>query len=212
MNESINWQKLTTEQKDRLIDEKVIKRNDPDEEHTIAWQGRDMLLEIAKRLIEKNDTASLPVPSYTTSMDAAWLLIEHLEIGATLTYTPAFIPQEPDGRLPHYKCEIVQVDLIGGNDKIARAIANTPAEAICIAALRWCGIQATHTIETIPCWQVTFEDGETLIYKNKHEAEQALRQREQQLKANLQWAVNVRKLKIEEVLVPEDYFNGPVIG
>lgn len=70
----------------------------------------------------------------------------------------------------------------------------------------------THTIEAIPCWQLTYEDGQKAIFRDRLQAERQLAIREQELKDHLQWAKNIRKLKIEEVQVPEDYFNGPEIG
>lgn len=227
MDKTISWQAMTEHQRDTLIAEKIF-----------AWQW--IPAEMFSKAVKKDAGWLLPehglsaitydfeagwidigekrfiprnwILRYTTSLDAAWLLIEKLETSASLTYTRPFAPGYPEGRAAHYECKIIEWDPICGNDKVARAIANTPTEAICIAALRWVGIHVTHTIEAIPCWQVTFEDGEKLICRDRIQAERELASREQTLKDNLQWAKNVRKLKIEEIQVPEDYFNGPEIG
>lgn len=218
MSTTINWQTLDDKEQTRLILEHVMRCTFADSIY--VYRGSVVSYPICAYYEDYEDDEAwyIRYEENTNKFDplhdlnAAWLIIEKLGIPTTLNYTPGFEPQEPGGQSAHHECKIIQLDFISGNDKIARAIANTPAEAICVAALRWIGIQVTHTIEAMPCWEVTFENGETLICKNKYDAEQIIVQREQYLKDNLQWAVNVRKLKIAEVMVPEDYFNGPVIG
>lgn len=126
MTTTIDWNELTPEQRDRLIDKKVIKSNDTEDEHTIAWTGSDMLLEITKQLLEKDDTTALPIPRYTTSMDAAWLVVKRFTVGVELSYTP--------GRDCCCKIQPVIGEPVYG-------IAENPAEAICIAALEATGYE-----------------------------------------------------------------------
>ena len=65
-----------------------------------------------------------------------------------------------------------------------------------------------NAFEALSAWQLTDEEGERHTFKTFKQAHTEYEQRVQRLKDNLRWAKDVRKLKIEEIHVPEDYWNG----
>lgn len=80
MAQSINWKDLTTEQKDRLIAEKIMGWEPQECDGSISWDhGIWRCLECGKDGTRHEETThNTPTPHYTTSLDDAWMLIEHI--------------------------------------------------------------------------------------------------------------------------------------
>lgn len=144
MSITINWSAMTEHQRDTLIAEKIFawqwipaEMFSPAVKKDTGWllpeHGlSDITYDFEAGWIDIGEKRFIPrnwILRYTTNLDAAWLIIEKLETTTTLNYVPAFAPGYPEGRAAHYECEIIELDPISGNDKVARAIANTPAEA-----------------------------------------------------------------------------------
>jgi hypothetical protein len=123
MSEVIHWQALTPEQRDALVAEKVMEQRIHVE--PAGETEYDLALVI-------NDAAGVariePIPRYTQSLDAAWLVVERIEdANVTVTHIPR----------AYQRCTIEFYD---GNR--IEVFENTAPEAICVAALRavGCGI------------------------------------------------------------------------
>lgn len=119
-------------------------------------------------------------------------------------YSPASERYDPS--IAHYYCKIITQ--WWPDSKHVQAYAKTMQDAVCVVALRQKGYQVTNAFESLPAWRLTLEDGEQWTYRTFKEAHKEYEDRIRHLKETLQWAKKVRKLKIEEIAVPEDYFNG----
>lgn len=175
MSTTIDWSAMTNQQRNALIAEHIM----------------------GQHLHES-------IPDYSGSMDAAMLIVQHLNTSVRFGYSPAAERYEP--HVDHNYCEITLCDW--PEFRSVQAYGKTLPEAICVAALREKGMHVINAFEALSAWQLTDEEGERHTFKTFKQAHTEYEQRVQRLKDNLRWAKDVRKLKIEEIHVPEDYWNG----
>lgn len=115
MDEMILWRRLTPQERDALVAEKVFHRKiyKPD-----TW-GRWLLYH------ETETGITEAIPRYSEIMDAAVEVMRHFTVPVTLTYSGAT-----------FMCKIVPVL---AEDEPVYGLSDNPAKAICIAALRAVG-------------------------------------------------------------------------
>lgn len=116
MDKTIRWKELTPTQRDRLVSEKIFGIR----EYELWPRGKDGPSVIYRKDADDN-LVDDPIPPYTTSMDAAWQVVKRFTVSVELIYTP--------GRDTYCKIQPPIGEPVYG-------IAENPAEAICIAALR----------------------------------------------------------------------------
>jgi hypothetical protein len=119
----MKWDKLTFQQKDRLVAEKIFNHA------VVEWEGTSALLVVN----EKYPSGFAELPAYTTDMNAAWQIVEKL-------YEQLNVRIYVDnGLLCKYEVKVFVRDDIktagcGYSD-------TSMSEAICMAALRVYGVE-----------------------------------------------------------------------
>lgn len=121
MLKPVKWSVLNSNQRDALIAQYVFKRT------ILDWrEDRDLLM-------EKEDQARCyeSIPPYTTNLDAAWKIVECFDEIIISKHIPN-----------KYHCELWK------STTRHTAVAKTPQDAICIAALEAIGIEVDRSEQT----------------------------------------------------------------
>lgn len=150
MTEAIKWRELTAEQRDALIHEKVMSQSLMCDTQLMVTKCHNPNISIPFYTWncpacdymgsgnapphENSHLSKLPVPYYTTSMDAAWMIVEKMKEAKWGAFCC-----ELDGVLTGHRWDTAR-------DKpyvtwFEQFLYSLNAEGICIAALLACGAQ-----------------------------------------------------------------------
>jgi hypothetical protein len=135
MSEPIKWSAFTSEQRDALIAERVIGWVPQECDGSISWDhGIWRCLECGTDGTRHETTMhTIPVPHYTTSMDAAWLVVEKMkEAGRN---NGLFVPWQ------------YHLSYLYGRPSYRDTLYDLNAEGVCIAALRAVGLQVEYEVQ-----------------------------------------------------------------
>lgn len=145
MNDIIKWSELTSDQRDGLMTEKVFRwqwipagRYGPHVKEGTNWLLPENGLSGIKsdlsagwitiaedRLIPRNW-----IPHYTTSLDAAWLIVEKMKEDG-----------RNNGLFVQWQYHLAY---LYGRPSYRDTLYDLNAESICIAALKACGVEVEH--------------------------------------------------------------------
>jgi hypothetical protein len=113
MPDPIAWSQFTANERDALVAEHIFKRK------IVKWKDGRVLL-----MAREGKAGHESIPAYSASMDAAWLIAECFDEIIVYKYIGGKCQCELSRSTTWYKNE-----------------ADTPQEAICLAALKACGIE-----------------------------------------------------------------------
>ncbi|SRR6266700_3485660 len=153
MSESIKWQELTAEQRDRLVHEKVMKQSVDTGECEHRYGTFEVTCPSCRSSWEeyspnRSHLHGKGIPHYTQSLDAAWQVVEKINAGnftlERVVNSPIDqqISSTPYSDKHHfYEAAFYLGENWQKTTQTYHNQANTPHEAICIAALRASGIE-----------------------------------------------------------------------
>jgi len=139
--EIIKWSALLPDQRDALVHEKVMGQSLLCDAQLLVSRCENPRISMAFSVWHcpicdyvgsgnNSPIANLhpnkrPVPCYTTSLDAAWLIVEHFDELVLVVHVK-----------PRWHCTLHKDEAPSGD-----AVMNTPQEAICVASLRASGVE-----------------------------------------------------------------------
>jgi|SRR5579859_7938786 len=137
--EVIKWAALLPDQRDALVHEKVMGHKERAicrSEQRYGYDDGDWECGECGATGQWNNAMVgdhyQPIPHYTQSLDAAWLVMEHFDELVLVVHVK-----------PRWHCTLHKDEAPSGN-----ATMKTPQEAICVAALRAAGITVDESEKT----------------------------------------------------------------
>jgi hypothetical protein len=146
----MKWSDMSTEERDRLMHTRVMSGSIGKCAGTAYYTGRigedEWYCDTCKNYyydIEEDGKHDMPIPSYSTDMNAAWQIVECKKFAHIRIEIDRTLPDVPQKHL----CQIVmheQEEILPHPLQMRRKFicsGKTSQEAICLTALKACGVE-----------------------------------------------------------------------